>query len=346
MNRPAVIRLITVLLCSIKGKSLFMSVHALLSILADGEFHSGQELGEQLGISRSAIWKQMRRLEEMGLEVYSVKGRGYRVPGGLDLLTEEQITEPLLPVSRKQLSGIELQLSTASTNLLAMQACQQGDCHGRLYLAEQQTAGRGRRGRSWISPFGRNLYFSLVWRFEQGVAALEGLSLVVGLALVKALQALNVDGVELKWPNDLLYQGKKLAGILLEVNGEASGECQVVIGVGINVAMPVQEGDAIDQPWIDLQQIAAEKLSRNQLMAAVLDQLVIELEQFTALGFQQQREAWQAHNAYQDKEIVLLLGSGDTRGICRGVDANGALLLETEQGVTAFHGGEISIQRS
>ena len=139
-----------------------MTVRSLLSILADGKFHSGRELGDEIGISRSAIWKHMRRLEDGGLEIYSVKGRGYRVPGGLELLDLEEIQQGLLPEVRSLISSPDLQLSVTSTSELAMKASQAEDCHGRLFLAEQQTAGRGRRGRDWVSPYGRNLYFSLV----------------------------------------------------------------------------------------------------------------------------------------------------------------------------------------
>ena len=323
-----------------------MTVRSLLSILADGKFHSGQELGDSLGISRSAIWKHMRRLEESGLELYSVKGRGYRVPGGLDLLDMDELRAGMHVLALNQLGEIELHLSTASTNLLAMQATQKGNCHGRLYIAEQQTAGRGRRGREWVSPFARNLYFSLVWRFEQGVAALEGLSLVVGLSIVKALERLNIEGVQLKWPNDLLYEQKKLAGILLEMTGEASGECQVVIGVGVNVSMPAASGEDIDQPWVDLESISAEPLSRNQILAAILDQLVQSLNDFELGGFSQSLDEWQSYNAHQGKDIVLQVGNEVVEGICRGVDSSGALLLESAQGIAAYHGGEISIQRS
>ncbi len=323
-----------------------MTIRALLSVLADGKFHSGQELGQHLGISRSAIWKHMRRLEEEGLEIYSVKGRGYRIPGGLDLLNLDLLNKSLSPALRQKLGDIDLQLNTASTNASAMQDCLRGNCHGNLYLAEQQSAGRGRRGRTWVSPFGRNLYFSLVWRFEQGVGALEGLSLVVGLALVQALEEMGLAGAQLKWPNDLLVNGRKLAGILLEINGETSGACQVVIGVGINVAMPYQQGEQIDQPWTDLTtEMRTESLSRNGVLAACLNQLVPLLIQFSEGGFVEFAQHWQEYNAHQGKSITLQVGDNEISGVCQGVDASGALLLDTGQGVQTYHGGEISIQR-
>lgn len=323
-----------------------MTLRSLLSILADGKFHSGRELGEEIGISRSAIWKHIRRIEESGLEVYSVKGRGYRVPGGVELLDYEQIKSALRPEVAELIKCPEIPLTIASTNEMAMKASQQGDCHGRLFVAEQQTEGRGRRGRSWVSPFARNLYFSLVWRFEQGAAALEGLSLLIGLSLVKALEVLSVDGVELKWPNDLLYQGKKLAGILIELNGEASGQCQVIIGVGMNVNMPKEQAEDIDQPWTDLKTIAGTDVSRNRLLAEVINQLVVRLEEFERTGFAAWVDEWQSYHAMQNKEIALQVGEKVVEGICNGIDTSGALLLQTPSGVQAFHGGEVSVQRN
>ncbi|MCP4597470.1 bifunctional biotin--[acetyl-CoA-carboxylase] ligase/biotin operon repressor BirA [Neptuniibacter sp.] len=323
-----------------------MTIRSLLSILADGKFHSGRELGEELGISRSAIWKHMRRLEEGGLEIYSVKGRGYRVPGGLELLDGELIRQALSEEVSNKIDAMSLELTIPSTNEQAMKACQQENCHGRLYLAEQQTAGRGRRGRPWVSPFARNLYFSLVWRFEQGAAALEGLSLLVGLATVKALEKNGISGVQLKWPNDLLYQNKKLAGVLIELNGEASGQCQVVIGVGINVEMPQDLSDKIDQPWTDLKTIAGTRVSRNQLMGHILNELVSSLESFEAEGFSELAEEWQSYHALQGQQVALQLGNGTVVGVCQGIDASGALLLDTESGREVFHGGEISVQRT
>ncbi len=321
-----------------------MTIRSLLSILADGRFHSGRELGEALDVSRSAIWKQIRKVEELGLEVYSVKGRGYRVPGGLDLLELSAIRDELLPSVAASLGQQELELCMASTNQRALQLSQRQDCHGRLFLAEQQTAGRGRRGREWVSPFGRNLYFSLVWRFQHGAAALEGLSLAVGLALIQGLARMGLAGIELKWPNDLLWRGRKLAGVLLEMTGDASGECQVIIGVGLNVAMPLPQADAIDQPWVDLQTIAGGGVSRNSLLAALLNELVPALQQFAEQGFAPLVARWQGCHAFQDQPVRLQSGPNWLEGICRGVNASGALLLETDEGVRPYHGGEVSVR--
>ncbi|MGB0467272.1 MAG: bifunctional biotin--[acetyl-CoA-carboxylase] ligase/biotin operon repressor BirA [Pontibacterium sp.] len=322
-----------------------MAIRSLLSILADGRFHSGRELGESLGVSRSAIWKQIRKLEDFGLEIYSVKGRGYRVPGGLDLLDLAQVQSALSPSVLSQLKHFELDLSIPSTNLRAVQQSRESTCHGHLYVAEQQTDGRGRRGRPWVSPFGRNLYFSLVWRFENGASALEGLSLLVGLCLVKAIHRLGGGGVQLKWPNDLLWQDRKLAGILLEMTGDASGECQVVIGAGLNVAMPVDYAVDIDQSWVDLKSIIGSDVSRNALLAEILAELVPSLNQFAVEGFAPLLDQWHAHHAHQDQRVALSSGREVCEGICRGVDARGALQLEMADGLQSFYGGELSLRR-
>lgn len=321
-----------------------MAQEQLLAILADGAFHSGEELGERLGVSRAAIWKQLKKLDELGLRVHSVKGRGYRIPDGLDLLDLPTLKAQLDERARALLGPIRLELQTASTNRAALAAAQRGDAHGALFLAERQTAGRGRRGRQWVSPFGCNLYFSLVWTFAGGAAALEGLSLVVGCALRRGLADAGVEGVMLKWPNDLLHGDRKLAGILLEMTGDASGLCQVVIGAGINVRMPEEMAAAIDQPWTDIARVAPACGDRNRLLARVLDRLVEALTDFARQGFAPFRAEWQDCNAHRDRPVTLRTESLGVTGICRGVDASGALLLETDAGVRAFHGGELSLR--
>ena len=321
-----------------------MSLQALLQILADGEFHSGESLGEMLGVSRTAVWKQLKKLDALGLDCHSVKGRGYRLPGGINLLQKSQLQSMFSDVVAAELSEVELALSLPSTNRLAAEQAQQGDCHGRLYIAEQQTAGRGRRGREWASPFARNLYFSLTWSFSGGAAALEGLSLVVGLAVLKGLAAEGVEGVELKWPNDLLYQGRKLAGVLLEMSGDASGQCQVVIGVGVNVAMPAEAAVDVTQPWTDLQRISEREMDRNRILASLVNSLVPMLQQFERHGFEVFREQWQQYNAHQGQQVRLATERFSQQGECVGVDRTGALLLRTGEGVRAFHGGELSLR--
>lgn len=245
----------------------------LLEILADGEFHSGEELGGALNISRAAIWKQLQKIENsLSLKFESVKGKGYRLPDGLELLNVERITDA---IPKSLLYTLQITQQVDSTNRLAAELASQGSARTCIVLAEQQLAGRGRRGRKWISPFARNIYCSLVWEFNSGVAALEGLSLAVGVSVVRALHAIGINDAALKWPNDVLHNQRKLAGVLLEITGDISDRCQVVIGIGINVEMSrVMDVAVIDQPWTDAATAAGKYVSRNELAANLITQTV------------------------------------------------------------------------
>jgi len=322
-----------------------MTNTVLLRMLADGEYHSGQDLALALGVSRTAVWKQLNRLGELGLQIDSVRGRGYRVPGGVDLLCAEAVRAGLRPPAAALLSRLEILDDADSTNAHAMRLLEQGVGAGLVCTAERQTAGRGRRGREWVSPYARNLYLSLVWEFNQGAAALEGMSLAVGVAVARALAACDLPAVRLKWPNDILFDGAKLGGILLEMAGDAAGACQVVVGVGLNVAMPATAAEAIDQAWTDIATITGgQHPGRNTLLAALLNELLPLVAGFEAQGFRPWREAWQALDAYADAPVVLHTGSQRIAGTARGVDERGALQLETVTGIQAVYGGEISLR--
>jgi BirA family biotin operon repressor/biotin-[acetyl-CoA-carboxylase] ligase len=315
----------------------------LLSVLADGCFHSGSELGRALGISRSAVWKHMQRLQELGLEVYSVKGRGYRLPGGVDLIDPARLHQYLqVDGVSGQLARLDVAIETDSTNAQGLQALQQGIPNG-LFVAEYQHAGRGRRGRQWLSPLASSLCFTLAWRFNSGAAALEGLSLAVGLALQQALAEQGVASIGLKWPNDLLVGNAKLAGILIELSGDAAGECQVAIGVGLNVALPEGIAEQLDQPCIDLRTLGFDG-DRTELLAALVRQLIQVLQRFESGGFAQLRPAWEAANVFQGRPVRLTSGVHVFEGVCLGVTDQGGLRLQTEQGQEVFHGGEVSVR--
>lgn len=319
------------------------SLRKMLDLLADGQFHSGEELGLLLGVSRAAVWKHLQKLEGIGIKLLSVKGRGYCIDGGLDLLNLEKIVEQIQsPLPLK--FNLFPQVDSTNAYLMrhenpALQVC----------LAESQSAGRGRRGRVWVSPFAQNIYCSIGWGFEGGVAALEGLSLAVGLATVRALQHYGVIGLQLKWPNDVLYRDQKLAGVLIEITGDPAGYCQVVVGVGINVAMQNNQDNTISQPWTDLRKILAQQglpnVSRNQLVAKVIDELVLVLNGYEQSGFADYCTEWQLLNAHAGQMVELRNGNLICFGTCVGVSDTGALVLETSQGREMFHGGEISLRR-
>ena len=318
----------------------------LLPLLASGEYCSGQVLADALGISRTAVWKQLNALSELGLEIESVKGRGYRIPGGIDLLQAEQVRAALVPVAAGLLSRLELTETVDSTNAEAMRQVELGATSGLVCSAEQQLAGRGRRGRAWVSPFARNLYVSAVWEYHQGAAALEGLSLAVGVAVARALAACSLPPVQLKWPNDITYEGAKLGGVLLEMTGDAAGTCQVIVGIGLNVAMPDGAARDIDQAWTDIETMSTgSRPGRNDLLAALLNELLPLLAGYEQQGFAPWRDPWLALDAFAGQSVVLHTGARDLAGIARGVDDRGALQLETATaGTQSIFGGEISMR--
>lgn len=320
-----------------------MSLERVLSLLADGEIHSGEALGNALGVSRTAVWKQLQKLEDLGIAVSSVKGQGYQLAGGLELLDPEQIRRFLTPHAQTLLTELELCGSIASTNTRALERAQSGDCGGFVCMAEHQSAGRGRHGRRWVSPYGRNIYLSVVWQFSSGVAALGGLSLAVGVAIARALQANGVKGIELKWPNDVLWQQRKLAGILLEMTGDAAGRCQVVVGVGINVAMLADEAHEIDQGWVSLKDIAPD-VSRNKLAGDFLSVLLPLLETYEESGFAALKDEWESLHCHAGCEVEIRAGDNLTIGVAQGVNEQGALRLLTDAGETLVYGGEASLR--
>jgi BirA family biotin operon repressor/biotin-[acetyl-CoA-carboxylase] ligase len=321
-----------------------MAKTVVLPLLADGEFHSGQELAAVLGVSRTAVWKQLEKLRELGLPVESVRGRGYRIRGGVDLLEASRIEAGLSAESRPLLEELVVAEVLDSTNAEVMRRLEAGAGSGLVCVAEQQTAGRGRRGRQWVSPYAGNIYLSLAWEFAGGAAALEGLSLAVGVAVADAMQALGLAGIALKWPNDILCGDAKLGGILIEMVGDAAGSCQVVVGIGLNVNMPAGAGAEIDQRWTDIRSALGASASRNQVLVELLNRLLPLLEGYEASGFSPWRDAWQALDAHAGKEVIVSSGGQRSAGIARGIDGSGALILETSLGEQLVHGGEVSVR--
>ncbi|WP_049724098.1 bifunctional biotin--[acetyl-CoA-carboxylase] ligase/biotin operon repressor BirA [Gilvimarinus polysaccharolyticus] len=320
-------------------------LQSLLAVLADGEYHSGSELGELLGVSRTAVWKHLQKLAELGVALDSSRGRGYRLPGGMELLAAESISAQL-PEGGLSLA-LEVLPLVDSTNTRLMANAEQLPA-GAVCIAEQQSAGRGRRGRTWVSPFARNLYFSMLWRFDGGAAELEGLSLAVGVCIAETLESFGLTGITLKWPNDVLVENKKLAGILLEMSGDPAGTCHLVIGVGINVEMSLAAATGIDQPWVDVASLArvqgCERVSRNALCAGVLARLAALLEDYPEQGFADWRERWMMRAAFLGAPVRLITATQETLGTLTGVDKSGALVLSTAAGEQLFYGGEVSLR--
>ncbi len=319
---------------------LSMDLRPLLRILSDGQFHSGEQLGRHLLVSRSAVWKQVEQLRGMGVEVHSITGKGYRLPVTFDLLSRDAILSHLDHDAAGWGQFFELLFSTGSTNVEAMRIAQAG-ADRYVLVAEHQTSGRGRRGRAWISPLGANIYLSMVVSFQSGISALEGLSLAVALYVVKALHRIGVSGLGVKWPNDILLEGRKLAGILLEVSGDLTGPCKVVIGVGLNIKMPCSVGRLIDQPYTDLSSHFSGRLDRNKLVADIVRELTHGLEEFAISGFTPLRPSWDDLNVYKGSTVEVRAGNSVTFGRVKGVSDTGALLLETDSGLQVLTGGEL-----
>lgn len=318
-----------------------MNLQSLLALLADGTFHSGQELGSALGISRAAVWKQVERLRQLGVDIHSVTGKGYRMPAPLSLLQKDIILQYLGELAPAWEDQLDVLFSVDSTNLEAMRQIQRG-VERRIIVAEHQESGRGRRGRTWVSPLGASIYLSMVVSFQAGVAALEGLSLAVAVMVNRALFRCGCSGIGLKWPNDLHVEGRKLAGILLEISGDVTGPCRVIIGIGLNVSMPQHAGRIIDQPFTDLTSQSSDNLDRNQILAVLIEELDNGLAEFEALGFPAFHEEWDAGDIYKGRSVQLSSGANLVKGVVRGVSAAGALLLETETGIRLMTGGEMS----
>ncbi|MFJ5287687.1 bifunctional biotin--[acetyl-CoA-carboxylase] ligase/biotin operon repressor BirA [Pseudomonas sp. NPDC088429] len=309
----------------------------LLNLLKDGRFHSGQDLGAALGISRSAVWKQLQHLEaELGLSIHKVRGRGYQLATPLMLLDPLKIAEmaPGWPVAVFD--------SIDSTNAEGLRAIGQGRSAPFLVLAERQVSGRGRRGRKWVSPFADNLYYSLVLRIDGGMRQLEGLSLVVGLAVMHTLRKVGVAGAGLKWPNDVLVGNKKIAGILLELVGDPADVCHVVLGIGINVNMQVAE--EVDQQWTSVRLESGQVCDRNALAVQLSEQLQAYIQRHQDRGFSALQAEWQDGHLWQGRSVSLIAGTNQIDGVVLGINNQGALRLQVDGVEKLFSGGELSLR--
>lgn len=320
----------------------------LLRLLADGEFHSGEVLAQQLGISRASVSNALRGVEGYGLKLYSVRGRGYCLSHPPQWLDAKRIAGYMGEQGRD--FRIEILDSADSSNTLLLQRAKSdiasgGAASGSVLAVEWQSGGRGRLGRTWHSGLGNALTFSLLWRFDCGLSALSGLSLAAGVALIRALRMLGVARAALKWPNDVLGDNGKLAGILIEAQGDMLGPSAVVIGIGLNLSLPQQQLRQIGQPVTSLADMLSEVPERNQLLAVILCELNSVLREFGAHGFTALREEWQSYHAMQHRPVQLLLPDGSrVSGIVRGVAEDGSLELETMQELRRFNVGEVSLR--
>lgn len=308
----------------------------LISILSDGEFHSGEQLGEHLGMSRAAINKHIQTLRDWGIDVFTVPGKGYSLPEPIQLLSADVVQAGVTAGNVTVLPVID------STNQYLIERIDELNS-GDVCIAEYQQAGRGRRGRQWFSPFGANLYLSMYWKLEQGPAAAVGLSLVIGIIMAEVLHALGADQVRVKWPNDLYLHDRKLAGILTELTGKTGDAAHIVSGAGINLTMRNVESTIVNQGWISLQE-AGVSIDRNQLAIYLINALRDALLIFEAHGLTPFLPRWEKLDNFINRPVKLIIGEREITGISRGINEQGALMLEQNGMITPWMGGEISLR--
>ena len=320
----------------------------ILQKLADGQFHSGETLAQHFKVTRTTIWSAIQHAQSLGIEVFSVRGRGYKLPATVDFLNKDDVLRAI--GEERAWFNLTILDEVASTNTYLMQQSAKGAAHVSCVAAHLQTNGKGRRGRTWVSHLGASLTFSLLWRFQCGAAALSGLSLAVGVALIRAFNSMGIHGVQLKWPNDVLVfdehqQGKKLAGILIELQGDMDGPSAAVIGVGINLNLPEHILKNIDQPATDLAHVSKKPIKQSELLGVLLKHLAEVLRQFEANGFTALREEWTRYHAYHLQAVRMLMpDSREVQGVVNSVAEDGILLVDTALGVQRFSAGEISLR--
>jgi BirA family biotin operon repressor/biotin-[acetyl-CoA-carboxylase] ligase len=315
----------------------------VLRMLDDGEFHSGEQLAARLGVSRASIWNALQGVEMFGVRLFKVRGRGYQLADSIEWLARDKVLEHL--GAHAETLQVQLVDVIDSTNSMLMQRAIQSNGGAQCLAAEVQTHGRGRRGRTWHGALGGSILFSLLWRFNLGAAQLSGLSLAVGVALVRALQELGVAKIQLKWPNDLIHGYRKLGGVLIELQGDALGPSAAVIGVGLNLRLPDPVKHQIDQAVVDMHSLTPVLPSRNAVLGVTLRHLADVLQYFDTHGFEALRLEWQGLHAYHDKPVVMRMPDGaEMAGVVRGVSAEGALILDTATGERRFGSGEMRLR--
>lgn len=312
----------------------------LVDALADGEWHSGEDLAALAGITRAALSKRMEKLRDWQLDIETRTGLGYKLTAPLQRLDAAAL--------QAAVPGVQVRVAavTDSTNAQLLASAPEAD--PQVLFAEFQTAGRGRRGREWVSPFGANLYLSLAWSFPQWPRQLTALPLAVGVACARALREVGLDAVRLKWPNDLHVDGRKLGGILIEHRAEAGGPCRVIIGIGINVAMTGAQAQSVNQPWIGLHEALTAHgkplVARRAFAAALLKHTTQAVKTFEQSGFDAFSADWSALDLTRDREVTVQGQQSSYNGIARGVDEQGALVVEAMGQLQTIHSGEVSLR--
>lgn len=319
------------------------NIYEIITLLADGKSRSGQEIGDLLNITRSAVWKIMHKLSELGIPVERHQGRGYRFTRPVQMLNKELIWSTLPSEIQKHIPSFELVDTLESTNNHMLDQIKQGKPSGSLVICEHQTAGRGRLGRTWHSPYAANIYLALYWHFDKDTSELSGLSQVISSAVLKALKQNDIPDLCLKWPNDIYHRQKKLAGVLVDLIAESHSSTDSVIGVGVNISMHTNE-NAIDQPWTDVHSIIEKFPDRNQITTSILESIYTDLIEFSQKGFESFAKRWSEQDCLANKVVIASNGQQNIEGVAKGVGALGELLIETAEGIVPFLNGSVKLR--
>lgn len=318
----------------------------ILRLLSDGQFHSGVQLAEIIGVSRTTISNRIAQWQERGVQIDSVTGKGYRLQMPIQWLDRQAILDYIPTNLSRYIQSFTVPAQVSSTNDIVADLLATHHQSGVVCVAEMQLSGRGRRGRDWLSPPAGNFYGSVGWVFKDGFSVVEGLSLAVGVAVINALTSVGASELQLKWPNDILWRGQKLGGVLIEMTGEVGGPCQVVVGVGINLQLSEKIKQEILQPVVDLKSICAAPVDRQQLTAAIISQLIALLADYSNTGFAAWHQQWLSYDAFANQQVTILGLQSPIEGVAKGVDERGALLIQTVNDLVCIHGGEVSLRHA
>ena len=316
----------------------------LLEIISNGNVYSGQDLAASLNVSRAAIWKSIKHLQALGLEIRAIRGKGYQLLEKFEFLSKEEIRSMMTSKSKKSCKDIGVVFKTNSTNSYLLNQLDNESIHGSVVFAEYQLGGRGRRNKKWISPIGSGICFSVGWRFEVMPISLGLLSLYMGIAIARSLNSLKIKEVGLKWPNDIITTGHKIGGILLDIRGESTGPLDVIVGVGINYELPKYRLISVDQPIIDVCSVSKKRFSRNMIAASLLSNVFEILHDLQTGANLNLLNEWRQFDYYAGKEATLILPNEKITGILKGVDEQGSLLMLVDGKLLSYRSGEVSLR--
>ena len=313
-------------------------------MLGDGQVRSGRQLADVLGVSRTSVWNQIKILKSLGLPIQAVPGQGYCLAQRVDTLDEEQTLAHLPDRMRRRIGSVDWFDRVDSTSDHLLRHLTGATDRVAICIAESQSAGRGRRGRSWVSPFGCNIYFSVAYPFAAGVSGLIGLTPALGVALARTLTGMGVAGIRVKWPNDLLLEQRKAAGILVDIRGDAAGPCWAIVGIGVNLAMPGAAGRTVDQPWANIAPRLAPGVTRTECLGRLLSSVLCGLETIETRGPDSYLVDWPRFDALRGK-TVMVDGHGEAiTGVAEGIAGNGMLRVVTQAGERLVMAGEVSVR--